>query len=333
MPDHYREPEDLLSDESFLSWQRSADGDTGSQKEEWERWMHEDPEHEELVKKAVSLLDITRIPEKHIPEQQMRSAEAALLKKIEETSQPARVIRLRLRWIAAASMIILLTSVSLLLVRKLRTPPELNTHYGEISSTQLPDGTEITLNANSHVKYADNWKAGADREVWLDGEAFFHVTKTPEKSRFIVHTTHLDIIVTGTAFNVVSRHGLDNVMLQEGSVTLHTCDGDTLKMTPGDFFRYDCAHCGKKTVRNDSILAWKEQKLFLDSTSLRQLAGIITDHYGVPVKLATDSLAEKKISGILPNNNLDILLKALEATSEFDISRGPDNSIIIRAHS
>jgi len=329
MPDHYREPEDLLSDESFLSWQRNAREDHHN--DHWERWMHEDPEHAELVKKALSLLDNTRLPERPIPEEQIRTAEAALLKKLETRAPAPRISPLR--WIAAASVIIILSAGTWLTVRYLRAPPQLDTAYGEVNSSLLPDGTEVMMNANSHVKYSPGWKDGADREVWLDGEAFFHVRKTPLKSRFIVHTTHLDIIVTGTQFNVVSRHGLDNVMLQEGSVTLHTCDGQTLKMAPGDFFRYDCAHCAKTPVHNDSILAWKEQKLFLDSTSLRQLADIITDHYGIPVKLAADSLADKKISGILPNNNLDILLKALEATAEFDITRGPDNSIIIKAHS
>ncbi len=44
------------------------------------------------------------------------------------------------------------------------------------------------------------------------------VKKTTEKRRFIVHTGGMDIIVTGTQFNVVNRDGERNVLLKEGSV-------------------------------------------------------------------------------------------------------------------
>ncbi len=53
------------------------------------------------------------------------------------------------------------------------------------------------------------WKEGTSREVWLKGEAFFHVSKTPTKARFIVHTERFDVVVTGTQFNVMNRAGKD----------------------------------------------------------------------------------------------------------------------------
>jgi ferric-dicitrate binding protein FerR (iron transport regulator) len=187
------------------------------------------------------------------------------------------------------------------------------------------------MNANSRVSYADGWQDGRDREVWVDGEVFFHVRQTPLKSKFVVHTEHFDIIVTGTQFNVLNRHGEDNVMLQEGSVTLRTRDGRTLMMKPGDFVTFDHAALEKKVGCKDMLLAWKEQKLILDHTSISQLATIISDLYGKSVRLEGDSIADRKISGILPNNNLEILLQALEATAEYDIVRDAHGGIIIRA--
>lgn len=166
----------------------------------------------------------------------------------------------------------------------------------------------------------------------MDGEVFFHVRKTPLKSRFIVHREHFDIIVTGTQFNVSNRHGKDNVLLQEGSVTLRTKDGRTLLMKPGDFVTFDPVVLERKTGCKDMLLAWKDQKLILDHTSISDLASMIRDLYGRTVTLEGDSIAGRRISGILPNNNLDILLQALEATGEYDVVRDAHDGIIIRAH-
>ncbi|HEX9512690.1 MAG TPA: FecR domain-containing protein [Puia sp.] len=322
MLDNYREPEDLLSDESFLAWYFKTGEGQGMV---WEHWMAANPGRKDMVQQAIEILNTTRLPEKEVPASQVDRAESALLQKIATLPVPLYKDR---RWIAAACILVLLTA-GLFITRSRR--PEVKTDYGQISLQQLPDGTDVTMNANSKLSYSPGWKEGADREVWVSGEAFFHVRKTPQKSRFIVHTDHFDIIVTGTQFNVVNRGGKDNVLLQEGSVILHGRDGRELNMIPGDFVEFNSAQLEKRPAKNDSVLAWKEQKLVFDQTPLRELVAIIKDHYGITVKLADDSLGDKKIVAILPNNNLDVLLKSLEATSEFDVIRQEDG-ILIKAH-
>jgi transmembrane sensor len=66
----------------------------------------------------------------------------------------------------------------------------------------LPDGTQVWLNSDSKLQYAEDFR-GATREVVLEGEAFFDVVKDPAHP-FIVHTSAIDIRVLGTAFNVKS---------------------------------------------------------------------------------------------------------------------------------
>ncbi|MDO6431166.1 FecR domain-containing protein [Flavitalea sp. BT771] len=339
MPENYRDPEDLLSDPSFLSWYFK----TGEENDRtWEDWMTGRPDRDLLVKKAISLLEATRLPEIEPSPQQLQKAESALMQRIEvlsgDEAQSSSAVEVRkpsivgrYRWMTAAAVLVLLAAGFLITKYRGYSHPEIRTPYGQINRQQLPDGTEVTMNANSRLSYSPGWHDGADREVWVDGEVFFHVRKTPLKSKFIVHTEHFDIIVTGTQFNVSNRHGADNVLLQEGSVTIRTKDGKTLVMKPGDFVAFDPAVLEKKTGCKEMLLAWKEQKLILDHTSISQLATIIRDLYGTPVVLEGDSIADRKISGILPNNNLDILLQALEATAEYDVARG-DHGIIIRAH-
>jgi ferric-dicitrate binding protein FerR (iron transport regulator) len=192
----------------------------------------------------------------------------------------------------------------------------------------LPDGTEVTMDANSRLRLTPGWKAGADREVWIDGEAFFHVRRTPEKARFIVHLDDCDVIVTGTQFNVVNRPGKENVMLQEGAVTLRTANGRELKLLPGDFVAVDKNGLEKVPARSDSLMAWKEGRLILDSTSLSDFVNIVYDQYGVRIKLADDSLAKKTISAILPSNNFEELLKDLRFSQDFEVKGGKDSGEI-----
>jgi transmembrane sensor len=281
----------------------------------------------------VKLLDTTRIPEREITGQQLATAEASIMDKISrlQPSTAGRTVPLlsRRRWMAAASILLLLAAGLFITKTILPGRPQVSSGFGQIREQRLPDGTDVVMNANSKFTYTPGWKDGADREVWITGEAFFHVSKTPMKSRFIVHTDHFDIIVTGTQFNVVNRHDLDNVMLQEGSVIIHSADGKELNMAPGDFVEFKKDIVKKVPARNDNILAWKDHKLVFDYTPLRELVSIIHDQYGVDVQLAGDSIGAKTITGILPNDSLDILLQSLEGTGDFEVEKS-GNDIIIR---
>jgi ferric-dicitrate binding protein FerR (iron transport regulator) len=327
--------EDLLSDDSFLSWYFKTDP---RHVQQWEQWIAANPGGGDQAARAIELLNSLRLRERTISPDTITLAESRLLQKIHQfekrkgTRTIARVVPFSAkRWWVAAAVILLAGALYGAHLWRSRDP-EFRTGYGEVRGRRLPDGTDVMVNADSRIVYNAGWQDGKDREVWLNGEAFFHVSRTPLKSRFIVHTDHFDIIVTGTQFNVVNRNDKDNIMLKEGSVILHTDEGKELKMSPGDFVEYNSAQLEKKLVKKDSVLAWKEYKLVFDNTPLKELVRIIREHYGITVKLAHESIGDKTISGILPNDNLDVLLQALEATQEFKVIRQGD-AITIGDHS
>ena len=345
MAKNFNEPEDLLSDESFLAWYFKK---PGKEQEQWDSWMSSHPEQAQLVQQAISLLEATRLQELPLPLQQIASAEKRLFSQIDTLPEAvsaivapvipdpgatgaAKVLPLfnRRRRMVAASVAILLTAGLIITAIRSSKGTAIKTSFGEIARRQLPDGTEVMMDANSSISFAGNWQEG-DREVWMNGEAFFHVRRTRENSRFVVHLDHADVIVTGTKFNVINRHGAENILLDEGSVILRSSSGKELQLSPGEFVDLRGKLWEKKAVQRDSLMAWKEQKLVFDGTPLRELVTIINDHYGVHIKLADSSIGDQTISAILPNNNLEVLLRSLEATAEFDISKDGDQ-IIIRA--
>ena len=329
MAKNFNEPEDLLSDESFLAWYFKI---PGKEQQQWDSWMSGHPEQAQLVQQAISLLEATRLPELAIPMQQIASAEERLMKQIDATGSVKVIPLFSRRGMIAASVAILLAASLIVIAIRSQKGEAIKTAFGEIARRQLPDGTEVMMDANSSISFAGNWEEGTDREVWMDGEAFFHVRKTRQNSRFVVHLDHADVIVTGTKFNVINRHGAENIMLEEGSVILRGPNGRQLQLSPGEFVDLRENLWEKKAVQRDSLMAWKDQKLVFDGTPLRELVTIINDHYGVHIKLADSSIGDQTISAILPNNNLEVLLRSLEATAEFDISKDRDQ-IIIRARS
>ena len=291
--------------------------------------MAEDPGRKALVEQAIAFLEAARVRERPVPAAQVQLAEAALLRRVGDLeisgagAEKRKVVPLyrNWRWMAAACILLLLVG-GMVLVRLTSVHQQLlATGYGQLLSKQLPDGSEVTMNANSQLRYFKSWQDGADREVWIDGEAFFHVRKTRLKSRFIVHTDQFDVVVTGTQFNVVNRHGRDNVLLQEGSVIVHPRTGGDVGMVPGDFVQWDGDRLEKTGVRLDSLTAWQQRQLVFDKTPLRKIADIIEDQYGVKVILQDEGIGDSTVTGILQNDNLDVLLKALEATSDFDVVR------------
>ena len=85
----------------------------------------------------------------------------------------------------------------------------------------LTDGTNVTINSGSSLKYQSNFLNNKNRKVYLKGEAFFDVTKN-KNAPFIVTTKKLNIKVLGTKFNVSSYNNDKNtsVVLEEGSVSI-----------------------------------------------------------------------------------------------------------------
>jgi len=330
MSKNYAGVEDLLCDEAFLSWYFKTDIRAARR---WERWMTENPGSSARVLQAVEFLESLELEEKDPRPAEVSHAERHLLDRIHRAGRqiPSKAMLTRNRWWLAAACLLLLAAGAYFLFPKQGTPA-FHTRFGEVSTGRLPDGTEVTVNADSRVSWSGAWLDGKDREVWLSGEAFFHVRKTPLKSRFIVHTGHFDVIVTGTMFNVLNRRDRSHVMLQEGSVTLQTADGKELAMTPGDFVEYSQDRLVKRMAKQDSIIAWKEHKLSFDNTTIREVTAIIQEQYGVTTRPANGSVANSTISGIMPNDNLDVLLKALEATAEFKVIR-QGGEIIIQDHS
>ena len=87
------------------------------------------------------------------------------------------------------------------------TQQEISAACGTRTRFNLPDGTEVWLNSGSKIKFPSRF-IGAKREVSLEGEAFFDVSK--DKLRpFYVNLGAMSVKAVGTSFNI-SAYKKDN---------------------------------------------------------------------------------------------------------------------------
>lgn len=132
-------------------------------------------------------------------------------------SQPQNIRTLDWKWIAAAAIIIIAAGLSFLTI-----PVQYSASYGEMATVTLPDESQIMLNSGSTISYNRLFNF-MDREVSLEGEAYFEVEKG--EIPFVVHTSNAAVKVLGTSFNIRSWQNNSvpetSVYLTEGALAFY----------------------------------------------------------------------------------------------------------------
>lgn len=174
--------------------------------------------------------------------------------------------------------------------------------YGKRFELELSDGTIVHLNSGTTLKYPVKFIASKNRQVFLDGEAFFDVAKD-KKHPFVVNANNLKVRVLGTHFNVSNypEDNLTDVVLVEGSVGLYTTSEqfDTNKNTilkPGykaSFNKKD-SRIQTKAVITDNYTSWMEGRLSFKNLSFNDITKKLERHYNVTIVNQNKKLANEK---------------------------------------
>ncbi|MDP2724417.1 MAG: FecR family protein [Bacteroidales bacterium] len=129
------------------------------------------------------------------------------------------------RWIYVAAMLLVLFGV--LSVMKFYTM-KIQSQKGEHLVYNLPDGSKVSLNAQSGFAYHPYWWRFS-RKINFEGEAFFDVQKG---GTFQVKSATGKSIVMGTSFNIFSRNGAYRVTCVTGKVKVVSPENKEVLLTP-----------------------------------------------------------------------------------------------------
>jgi len=95
----------------------------------------------------------------------------------------------------------------------------LNVPYGKRFNVELSDGSVVYLNSGTSIKFPVQFMEGKDREIEIEGEAFFDVAHD-ENNTFRVRSNGAILEVYGTKFNFKNfpEDPFSEIILTEGSV-------------------------------------------------------------------------------------------------------------------
>lgn len=215
---------------------------------------------------------------------------------------------------------------------------------GTRSKMILPDGTQVWLNSDSKLQYAESFNDSL-REVTLDGEAYFDVTKDATRP-FIVHTAGIDIRVLGTTFNVKSYpqdkiiettliHGLVEVINKAAPhspkiilrpkeklvfnkvTTVIETNNSPAKLIEAQIPAIAITALPQRSDTSLVETSWVYNRLLFDGDSFRELAVKMERWYNVKIIFKNDKVANYRLRGVFEDENIEEALQVLQLIVPF----------------
>ena len=190
---------------------------------------------------------------------------------------------------------------------------EKSTQKSQVATFTLTDGSRVTLNADSKIRYPTSDHRPI-REVFLVGEAFFEIIANPERP-FVVRTKALATRVLGTSFSVSAypNDELAKVTVATGRVAVDLPELPTTVLRPEQQLVYDQRNQTQReqTASVANELAWTKGKLVFEGAKLLQVARVLERYYDVTIKFNTEALRDCLITASFDQETLFHVLKSI----------------------
>ncbi|WP_147303589.1 FecR family protein [Rhodohalobacter sp. SW132] len=210
------------------------------------------------------------------------------------------------------------------------TLEELATDRGEKARVTFSDGTEVTLNSSSSIRFPQKFH-GSTREVYLDGEAYFNVV-SDQGQPFIVKTKNVNVEVLGTEFNVRgwSNDEAVDVIVREGKVSVRTDDqdpGNEVVLTEGFKTSVKAGESPLAAQKADiaSNLLWINGGLHFDSVPFAQVIIQLERRFNVNISIDEHDLLNVPYTGTFKYAELDEVLMVIAASMDIEFIREGSN--------
>ncbi|AWX43518.1 hypothetical protein HME9304_00507 [Flagellimonas maritima] len=213
--------------------------------------------------------------------------------------------------------------------QKTSTPEHHTIHVpnGKTFQVQLADGSQIHINSGSKLSYPKNFNGFKSRQVSLIGEAYFKIAKSSVP--FLVNVDGLSTKVLGTEFNVSAykNETFKEITLVEGSVEVFNND-------PGDVYT-----SSKIMVPNQRVLkkdnstgltidevdiknytAWMEGIMVFEKENINIILRKLERRFNIDIDNNYKKLDELSYSGRFKNENIEDILKTMQAHTSFSYS-------------
>jgi len=280
--------EDFAADESFIAYYLKTDQ---AALDFWEVWISLHPEKLDEVLNAERILALLNL---RLPEDELHQ-EISRFEDFLGPAEPQKVLvggkskrRNSIAIFALATCVIAFFFALLYVYDNpySESPTYMTRHngYGKITILTLSDGTRVTLNANSTIKFPAVFSS-KKRAVLLTGEAFFEVTK--DKLRpFTVIANGTKTTVLGTKFDVSAYRSNPyvKVALVEGSVELSVnADRDKMLLRPLEMATFSARDQTliRTTFNPYEVTSWKNGLIIFNNATFKDIADKLKNSYNI----------------------------------------------------
>ena len=198
------------------------------------------------------------------------------------------------------------------------------TEKGVKSEIKLPDGSIVKLNSDTRITYPVAF-AGATREVFMSGEAYFKVVGDSLRPMVVTTGKGSKIKVLGTEFNVKSyeNDAVEQTTLYSGRIMLTSNKGEECKsVKPLEQVLVDAAEKTKivKAVSVEDTRAWTHGRLVFDSTPMSEVVKILERWHGVEISVLNPKILNYKITANFESESIHQIMYIIKNVSLVDYS-------------
>ncbi|MBM7060030.1 FecR domain-containing protein [Pseudomonas sp. UL073] len=216
---------------------------------------------------------------------------------------------------AGSALLALALAVPLALFLRSNPPSyllaDLRTASGEWHSTQLEDGSRISLMGHSAV---DLRFVARQRTLHLEQGGILVDVAADAGRPFVVQTEHGSIRALGTRFVVEKRDQATWLTMLESKVEVRSAtDGRTTQVVAGQRLRLDARGFGTPESIDAGAFeqAWRQHQLVVQDRPLPEVLALLAEQHAGHLSYDADALGGLRVSAVLPLDEPDRALRLL----------------------
>lgn len=287
------------------------------------------------LQRASHLVDASRVDlDSHLVEEAMNST----WNKIETGMNKGKNRRLTLtfRRCAVAASIAVLLALGGFLGHQFFSKPDMlivMNQGKEALLFTLPDESQVWLGGGAILRYPDKL-TGRNREVYLEGEAFFDVKKDNGRT-FQVLTDVVEVTVLGTRFDVkaLKTENTAEVVLESGSVKLNERNNTDVAviLRPGEMGRVNQqSGIDVRHVDLQLYTTWKDKYMNIESQKMENVMFMLSKRYHTEIRIEGEELKAEIFSGRFDiEQSLENIFETINLITPIHFQQQPDGTYLV----
>ena len=222
-----------------------------------------------------------------------------------------------------------------------QTAPDIiyQTAANEKTQITLPDGSQVWLNENTKIAYAEKFDP---RVVKLEGEAFFDVQHLDENQPFEISSGDTKTTVLGTSFNVraypeeqrvevtveTGKVAFEKVEVKEANKKEKPKEEATegtkkVVLNAGDSGLFDKVErsINKKVVKNENANAWRTGQLLFENTELRDVKEALERYFDIKINASDEKILNCHHTGVYQKPELEQIIEVLKFSLGIEVEK------------